>query len=129
MNNEFKSSYYNEIELRSFGFESVGTNVKIAKNNIIEGVENISIGNNVRIDGFCTLIANGNGWIEIGSFIHIGGWSFLSGSNGISMEDFSGISQGVKIYSNNDDYSGNHLTNPTVPSKFTSATGGPVKLK
>ena len=39
------------------------------------------------------------------------------------MKDFSGISQGVKIYSNNDDYSGNFMTNPTVPS-FTAATGG-----
>ena len=88
-------------------------------------MENISIGNNVRIDGFCTLIANGNGWIEIGSFIHIGGWSFLSARNGVIMKDFSGISQGVKIYSNNDDYSGNFMTNPTVPSFFMT-TGDQV---
>jgi galactoside O-acetyltransferase len=45
------------------------------------------------------------------------------------MEDFSGLSQGVRIYGKTSDYSGNYLTNPTVPEKFTCITHGTVILK
>jgi acetyltransferase-like isoleucine patch superfamily enzyme len=129
MSNPFNSSYYNEEELAEFGFKSIGTNVQIAKNCTIVGLSNISIGNNVRIDGYCAIIAAGNGWLNIGSFIHIGGWCYLSAGDGITMEDFSGLSQGVKIYSRTDDYTGKSLTNPTVPEHFTSITHGAVTLK
>jgi acetyltransferase-like isoleucine patch superfamily enzyme len=45
------------------------------------------------------------------------------------MEDFSGLSSRVSIYSSNDDYSGNFLTNPTVPSEYTNVSHGDVHLK
>jgi len=45
------------------------------------------------------------------------------------MEDFSGVSQGVKIYSKTDDYTGNSLTNPTVDPKYTGVTSGEVILR
>ena len=34
------------------------------------------------------------------------------------MDKFSGLSQGVKVYSISDDYLGNEPTNPTIPSDF-----------
>ena len=129
MNNPFDPGYYNEHELAGFGFKSVGTNVRIAKNMTIIGLENISLGSNVRIDGYGTLVAAGTGSLSIGSFVHIGGWCYLSAGDGIVMEDFSGISQGVRIYSRSDDYTGEYLTNPTVPAKFTGLTCGTVTLK
>lgn len=129
MSNPFNPGYYNEEELADFGFKSIGTNVQIAKNCTIIGLSNISLGSNVRIDGYCTIIAAGEGWLNIGSFIHIGGWCYLSAGDGISMEDFSGLSQGVRIYSRTDDYSGKYLTNPTVPERFTGITHGAVSLK
>lgn len=129
MENPFLPGYYDDKELSLFGFCSIGTNVKIAKNCTIVGLSNISIGSNVRIDGYSTIIASGAGKLNIGSFVHIGGWSFLSAGNGITMEDFSGISQGVRMYSKTDDYSGQYLTNPTVPEEFTGAEGGPIILK
>jgi len=129
MSAPFNDGYYNENELANFGFKSVGTNVQIAKNSTIIGLKNITIGSNVRIDGYCAIVANGDGWLHIGSYIHIGGWCYLSAGDGISLEDFSGLSQGVRIYSRTDDYSGRHLTNPTVPEHFTSITQGPVILK
>lgn len=121
--------YYSEIELIDAGFKSVGKNVAIAKNCTIIGKKNISIGSNVRIDGYCTIIASGENCIKIGSYIHIGSYSFLSASKGIIMEDFSGISQGVRIYNKTDDYSGHHLTNPTVPTEYTNAREGIVHLE
>lgn len=130
MNNPFDPGYYTEHELTGFGFRSVGTNVRVAKNMTIIGLSNISLGNNVRIDGYGTLIATGpTGSISIGSFVHIGGWCYLSACDGIVMEDFSGLSQGVRIYSRTDDYTGEYLTNPTVPHKFTGLTCGTVTLK
>jgi acetyltransferase-like isoleucine patch superfamily enzyme len=129
MSNPFNPGYYNERELAGFGFKSIGTNVQIAKNCTIIGMPNISIGSNVRIDGNTTISAHGTGWLEIGSYIHIGGYCFLSAGEGIALKDFSGLSQGVRIYSRSDDYSGMYLVNPSVvPEKFTHITGGTVTL-
>lgn len=127
--NPFNVGYYDESELRNFGFKSVGHHVRIAKNCTIMGLENIVIGNHVRIDGYSSIIATGDGQLTLGSFIHIGGWCFLSAGAGIVMEDFSGLSQGVRIYSRTDDYSGQYLTNPTVPEKFTGVISGAVTLQ
>ena len=44
------------------------------------------------------------------------------------MSNFSGLSQGVRIYTRTDDYSGKTLTNPTIPKKFTGIKSGKVTL-
>ncbi|MGQ5289799.1 acyltransferase [Pectobacterium actinidiae] len=126
--NPFDVGYFTEYELKDFGFKRLGKNVSIAKNCTIIGLQNISIGDNVRIDGYSTIVATGDGFLNIGSFIHIGGYSLLSAGAGITMNDFSGISQGVRIYSKTDDYTGEHLTNPTIPYKYTGVTSGEVVL-
>ena len=126
-NQIFRSTYYTEKDLRTCGFKNIGQNVKIHENVNIHGVENISIGSNVRIDPYVSIIATGP--VNIGSFIHLGSYCLLIGAEGIFMEDFSGLSQGVKIYTRSDDYSGQHLTNPTVPDKYTKAKKGTVILK
>lgn len=126
--NPFDPGYYSEHDLQNAGFKALGDNVQIARNCTLIGLENIEIGNNVRIDGYCSLIAAG-GNLKLGSYIHIGGYCFLSAGEGIEMQDFSGLSQGVRIYTRTDDYSGNHLTNPTVPAKYTGISCGPVTLE
>jgi acetyltransferase-like isoleucine patch superfamily enzyme len=128
MENPFNPGYYKDEELAGFGFKSIGNNVQIAKNCTIVGLSNISIGSNVRIDGYCSIIAAGHGWVSIGSFVHIGSFCYLSAGDGIAMEDFSAVSQGVRIYSRSDDYTGENLTNPTVPEKYTSIIRGTVTL-
>ncbi|WP_286876804.1 MULTISPECIES: acyltransferase [Pantoea] len=125
---KFNLGYYNEEQLSDFGFKKIGKNVLIAKNCNIVGIENISIGNNVRIDAFTTIIAAGSGYLNIGSYIHIGGYSAIFAGAGVVMEDFSGLSQGVKIYSKSDNYSGEHMTNPTVSSDLTGVIEGKVKI-
>lgn len=124
--NPFSTGYYEEDELKLFGFNSIGRNVRIAKNCTIEGLSNISIGDNVIIDSFCSIIATGQGQLIIGSYVHIGGFSHLLANDGIEIKDFSGLSQGVKIYSRTDDYSGRSLTNPTIPNKFKFVKKGKV---
>ena len=122
----FQIGYYCENELRSFGFKSIGSNVKIAKNCLIIGLSNISIGNNVIIDSFCSIIASSNGYLKIGSYVHIASFCHLLAAEGIEIKDFSGLSQGVKVYSKTDDYSGNSLTNPTIPNLYKSIKKGKV---
>lgn len=126
--NLLSPGYFNERDLQELGFKSLGENVQISRNCTVIGPENIEIGDNVRIDGYCTIIASGQGWLKLGSYIHIGSYCLLSAGDGIQMDDFSGLSQGVKIYSRTDDYSGEHLTNPTVPQKYTGITKGAVAL-
>lgn len=126
--NPFDVGFFTEHELKNLGFKRLGNNVSIAKNCTIIGLQNISIGDNVRIDGYSTIVAAGDGFLNIGSFIHIGGYSLLSAGAGITMNDFSGISQGVRVYSKTDDYTGAYLTNPTVPPKYTGVTSGEVVL-
>lgn len=126
--NPFFTGYYHANELRTFGFKAIGNNVKIAKNCTIIGLEHISIGNHVIIDSFCSIIASGPGELQLGSYIHIGAFCHLLANDGIEMKDFSGLSQGVKIYSKTDDYSGHSMTNPTVPSKYKNLKKGKVVI-
>ena len=60
--------FLNENQLKEFGFKKFGENIKISDKASIYNAENISIGNNVRIDDFCILSA-GEGGIEIGSSV------------------------------------------------------------
>ncbi len=52
----------------------------------------------------------------------------LNSRFGIELGDFSGLSHGVKIYSASDDYSGNALTNPTIPQEYLNLYKGRVKI-
>jgi galactoside O-acetyltransferase len=121
------TSFYSVNELNQIGFNSIGFNVSISKKASFYGASRISIGNNVRIDDFCVLSA-GIGGIKLGNYIHIGIYSSLVGEGNIEMEDFSGLSSRVSIYSSNDDYSGQYMSNPTVPEKFTSVYSADVLL-
>lgn len=120
-----KTSFLSENELKEIGFKKVGLNVKISSKVSIYSPEQISIGNNVRIDDFCIL----SGIIRIGSYVHIGAYSALHGKAGITLEDFAGLSGRVSIYSTNENYSGEYMTNPTVPEEFTDVNSKPVILK
>lgn len=128
MSQLFGPTHYTEDELAEEGFRHLGRNVRIAKNCTIIGAENISIGDNVRIDGYCTLVAAGTGSIQLGSYIHIGGYCTLLAAEGIIMENFSTISWGVKIFTRSDDFSGEYMTNPTVSEQYTNVKRGPVVL-
>jgi galactoside O-acetyltransferase len=128
MTNPFQPGYYEQEELRALGFKTVGSDVQVARNCTIVGLPNISIGSHVRIDGYTTIVAAGTGWLALGSYIHIGGGCHLSAGDGLVMEDFSGLSQGVRIYTRTDDYSGVCLTNPTVPERYTRIIRGQVTL-
>ncbi|MGL5129730.1 MAG: acyltransferase [Aeromonas popoffii] len=120
-------AFLTEQQLSSMGFAELGSNVLISDKASIYGASRIKIGSNVRIDDFCVLSA-GDGGIEIGSYIHIAVYSSLIGAGQITLANFVNISSRVAIYSSNDDYSGEYMTNPMVPAEYTNVTHANVTL-
>jgi len=52
----------------------------------------------------------------------------LGARGGIELGDFSSLSQGVRIFTAIDDFSGNHLSNATVPEDLTGVQAAPVSI-
>jgi acetyltransferase-like isoleucine patch superfamily enzyme len=120
-------AYYSDEELRELGFKSVGKNVRISRKCSIYSPENISVGNDVRIDDFCVL-SGGQTGIDIGSYVHIAVFCAIYGNAGVTIKDFCGVSARSVLYSANDDYSGISLTGPTIPEKYLNVSKGRIIL-
>jgi acetyltransferase-like isoleucine patch superfamily enzyme len=121
-----KNSFLSEAEVSDLGLKQVGQNVSISRLASFYGTENITIGNNVRIDDFCIL----SGRITIGNYIHVAAGCYLyGGEQGIELEDFVNLSSRIVIYSKSDDYSGTTLTNPTIPEKYKQVDEAKVILQ
>lgn len=119
------NSFYSDEELKEIGFNTIGANVLISRKCSIYGAHNMNIGNNVRIDDFCIL----SGRIQIGNNIHIAAYSALyGGKDGIKIDDFANLSSRVSVYSVSDDYSGETMTNPTIPEKYKKVQSAPVHI-
>lgn len=117
------NSFYDNEELKSLGLKSFGENVLISKKVSIYG-NDISIGNNVRIDDFCIL----SGKIKIANYVHISAFCALYGKNGIDIGNYCGCSPRCTLFSATDDFSGDFMISPLVPSKYTNVVGGLIKI-
>lgn len=117
--------FYSQAELAQIGFLSVGTEVRLSRKASVYGASRIALGNHVRIDDFCVLSA-GAGGIAIGNHIHVAVFSSIIGAGRVQLDDFSNISSRVSIYTSSDDYSGEAMTNPTVPTEWTRVHTAPV---
>jgi dTDP-4-amino-4,6-dideoxy-D-glucose acyltransferase len=121
-------SWEHEPAEGSHRFASMGDRVAIDPTARVIGAGRVSLGSNVRIDAFVVLSA-GAGGIAIGDYVHIGAHCFLAGEAPIRIEDFTGVSGRVSIYSSSDDFSGESLMGPTVPPELRQVTSAPVTLK
>lgn len=121
-------AYLSNSELKAMGFAKIGKNVLVSDKASFYGCQRIYLDDNVRIDDYCVLSA-GEGGIIIGKNVHLAVYCMLMGKGKITLEDFSGLSSRVSIYSSNDDYTGSALTNPTVPAEFTNVLHADVLLK
>lgn len=128
MNDSARSTgLYSLAELQAMMGE-VGEDVKIDRTVQLIGSKNIRIGSHVRIDSYCILI--GGKGILIGSYVHLAWGCHLTATGApITLEDFTGLSSGVKIFSATDDYSDGHLTNPMVPDEFKNVRSASVILR
>lgn len=121
-------AFLSEGQLKLIGFKYIGKSVKISDRASIYNASAISIGDHTRIDDYCILSAGASG-ITLGRYIHIACYVSLIGQGSIIMEDFSGVSSRVSIYSSTDDFSGVAMTNPTVPMDYTNVISGNVILR
>lgn len=109
------------------GFASVASDATLSAKASYFNCSRIVVGPRSRIDDFAVLSA-GDGGIMIGANVHIAAFCFLAGKLEIRLDDFSGLSSRVSVYSSSDDYSGAALTNPTVALEFTNVQSAPVHL-
>jgi len=121
-------SNYSTKELGGRQYKHLGDNVKISPLASIYGASRISIESNSRIDDFCVLSAGLEG-IEIGRNVHLAVMCSLIGQGKIKIGDFCNLSSRVSIYSSNDDYSGEFMTNPTVPEQYRNVDHRGVTLE
>jgi len=103
-------------------FAKCGTNLRIDEEVIIQGVEDIFIGDNVWIDKYCILMAGkvnipkekvkikqnknyiyNDGELHIGSNVHLAPQCIIQAHSGVSIGDYFTASAGSKIYSFSND--------------------------
>ncbi len=119
--------HYLPEDLANLGLAEIGENVMIDRSVRLYGCSNIHIKSNVRIDAFC-VISGGIGGIYIGNYVHLSINVALLGQETIKLEDFSGLSSHVTVFSSNDDYTGGALTNPIIPDKYRKVNSAPVMI-
>jgi acetyltransferase-like isoleucine patch superfamily enzyme len=127
VHNPFDQGYFKSDELRAFGFARVGEGSAISRTCTIVGLENITIGDFVRIDGFTTMIA-AQGSLSIGNHVHICSGCVLGARGGIELADFSSLSHGVRLLSAIDDFSGRTMTNSTLPPDLLGVQTAPIRV-
>jgi acetyltransferase-like isoleucine patch superfamily enzyme len=113
--------------MESYNFKYVGNNVTIYPMAKIVGAEHLEIGSNVIIDDFVFIQATGPCYI--GNYVHIASFTSIAGGGTFCLEDFSGLSSGVRVITGTDDFLGGGLTNPTIPSEFRATSRLKVLVK
>ena len=117
------------LDLKKEDFLYLGSDVCVWPQAKIINTKNVSLGHKSIIDDFVLIFAGGEP-VYIGRFVHIAAHSAVVGKGGLTMEDFSGISHGVRIMTSNEDYSmGTCLTNPTIPLEFRNVDSARVIIK
>ena len=118
-------AYLTPEQLQQMNFASLGRGVRISNKASIYEPEKMHIGDHCRIDDFCVV----SGRLEMGRNVYIGPFGLIAGgSPGIRMGDFTTLAYRVQIFSQSDDYSGETMTNPTVPAEFKNEIFAPVDI-
>ncbi|EGO62293.1 acyltransferase [Acetonema longum] len=118
-------AFYSESELKAMGFHYLGANVRISAKASIYQPESMDLYDNCRVDDFCLL----SGRIAIGRNVHIAAYCNVAGADeGITFEDFSGLAYHCNVFTRSDDYSGETMTNPTVPAKYKNVKKAAVRI-
>jgi acetyltransferase-like isoleucine patch superfamily enzyme len=123
----YRADYLTPEALSSMPFKSLGGDVMIHERVTLVGIENISIGSHVRIDPEVILLATGP--LTIGCYTHIASGVFIAAKAGFEMRNFANIAHGSRIYTVNDDYSGEDLMGPTIPADLLNLNEGAVLME
>ena len=87
--------FLTDDQVNSIGFKHVGRNVKIGSFVSIHRPQEISIGDNSRVDDFCAISGN----LTIGRNVHIAvHCSHVASKEEMILKDFSGLAFGCKLF-------------------------------
>jgi len=115
-------------DLRSMGFRSVGTDVRVSTGAQIYRPENISLGDRCRVDDGVMLTPGPDGSITLGAHVYIGGHCIIESPEDATFGDFSTLAARVTVYGASDNYGGDFLTNPTVPPHLRDEQTAPIRV-
>lgn len=119
-------AYLTQQQLEALGFKRLGKNVKISDKAAIYDAHRMEIGDHARIDDFCVV----SGGLSLGRNVYIGPQCLLAGGEpGIVMEDFVTLAYGVRVFTQSDDYSGETMTNSTVPRQYKKEFKSAIRLE
>jgi acetyltransferase-like isoleucine patch superfamily enzyme len=92
----------------------------------IVGRENIRFGDPVLIDDFVLVVARGT--ITIGNHVHLACFSSITGGEEVNLGDFVAISQGARVLTGTDDFTGWGFGNSTVDEKYRNTKRAPITV-
>jgi len=108
-------AFYTQAELESMGFRHLGENTQVSTKCSIYYPNLISLGDGCRVDDFVMLA----GSICTGRNVHITAYCNIEGGrSGVKIGNFATLAYGCHIIAQSDDYSGESMTNSTIPSRF-----------
>lgn len=107
----------------------LGKNCLIDVGVLIQGAENISIGDYCWIDAYCQL-SGVLGQITIGRRIHIAPGCILASGGKLEIQDYVGLAPRVKIYSNSEaPKDGKRMSGPMIPERYKAFVRAPVVVE
>lgn len=101
--------------------------VRIFEPTVIINIDNIEFGKYVIIDSFVLIQAKKK--LKIGDHVHIPSFSSITGGGKLVMEDYSGLSSGVRVFTGSDDFKDWGFGNPTIDEKFRNVQVGEVLIR
>lgn len=101
--------------------------VRIFEPTVIVNIDNIQFGKYIIIDSFVLIQAKKI--LKIGDHVHIPSFSSITGGGKLVMEDYSGLSSGVRIFTGSDDFKDWGFGNPTINEKFRNVRIGDVIIR
>ncbi len=107
-------------------FKTIGKNVKWFERTVFIKPEAISLGDNIQIDDF--VLINGGQETLIHHNVHIASFTTIIGGGRFVIKPFAGLSAGCRIITGSDDFSGQSLTNPTVPKDYKNLNLGAIEI-
>lgn len=111
-------------------FKSVGRNAKVSDRVVVYGAENVSIGDNTRIDAGVSILAASKGsYLNLGSHIHVAVGAIFMASGGIDVGDFSTVGFNSSLVSASDAFDGSCLVGPVFEPEFINVTKAAIVLQ
>jgi len=118
---------YTHEELLAMGFAYVGEGVKVFKKCSLINCKNIYLGDGCQIDDFVHIIASAP--VRVGRRVHIACFTSIAGGGEVTLEDYTGLSAGCRLITGTEDFMGEGMTNPCIPTKFRSVTRSFITIR